>query len=130
MRIALQLAGIGQIILALASPALPRILRWREQTRRLEPLTRHVFWTYAGYILATNLCFGLLSLLAPGWLLDGAPLATAVAAYITLYWGARLVLQLVFRKHAPAGLPYRLADGAVLVLFLYLTVVYATVALR
>jgi len=54
----LTLAGIGQVMLAAVSPLIPLVLRWREQTARLDMLTRQVFWTYAGYILVINLCFG------------------------------------------------------------------------
>ena len=45
-------------MLAAVSPLIPFVLRWREQTARLDTLTRQVFWTYAGYILVINLCFG------------------------------------------------------------------------
>ena len=57
-------AGVGQLILCSASLAIPRVLRWPEDLARLRPLTRQVFWTYAGYIWATNLSFGLISTLA------------------------------------------------------------------
>ena len=54
-------AGVGQLILISAGLAIPRVLRWPEDVARLRPLTRQVFWTYAGYIWATNLSFGLVS---------------------------------------------------------------------
>src|SRR5436190_13164861 len=87
------LAGIGQLLLAGASLALPRVLHWHEQTAKLRPLTRQIFWTYAAYIWTTNVSFGLLSVIGPDWLLDQSPLAVAVTGFITLYWGARLVIQ-------------------------------------
>jgi len=43
-------AGVGQLALIVASLAIPRVLRWREETAKLRPLTRQVFWTYAIYI--------------------------------------------------------------------------------
>ena len=46
----IQLAGGIQLAIALASLAIPGQLGWREETRRLTPLTREVFWTYAAYI--------------------------------------------------------------------------------
>lgn len=123
----LMLAGCGQIGLALGSLALPRILRWREDTSRLRPLTREVFWTYAAYIWVTNLCFGIISLAAPEWLLDGTPLARAVSAYIAAYWGARLLLQLFVldRSGAPAGLVFRVAHWGLSALFASWTATYA-----
>ena len=56
------LAAIGQLVLIVASLAIPRVLGWRAETAKLRPLTRQVFWTYAAYIWATNLSFGLVSL--------------------------------------------------------------------
>jgi hypothetical protein len=120
------LAGVGQIVLALASLAIPRVLRFEEETAKLRPLLREMFWTYAGYILCTNLSFGLLSALAPGWLLDGSPLAAAVTGYIALYWGARVVIQFAYfdRSDAPPGAHVRLAEAGLVALFVYLTTVY------
>src|SRR5678815_5426572 len=92
LRMLVFLAGVGQIVLALASLAFPRVLRFREETAKLRPLLREMFWTYAGYILCINLSFGLLSAFRPGWILDGSPLAAAVTGFITTYWGARLFI--------------------------------------
>jgi hypothetical protein len=127
LRALVLLAGVGQIVLALASLAIPRVLRFREETAKLRPLLREMFWTYAGYILCTNLSIGLLSALAPEWLLDGSPLAAAVTAYITVYWAARVVIQFVYfdRSDAPPGPHVRLAEALLVALFLYLTAVYA-----
>lgn len=125
------LAGLGQLALALGSLAIPRVLRWREDTGKLRPLTRQVFWTYAAYIWATNVCFGLLAVFAPGWLLDGSPLARAVAAYTALYWGARVGVQFCYfdRSDAPPGRLTTLGELALVALFCCLTVVYGAVAL-
>jgi hypothetical protein len=122
----LVLAGMGQLLLAFGSLAIPRILAWKEDTSRLRPLTRQVFWTYAGYIWATNVAFGLVSVAAPHWLLDGSGLARAVTGYVTLYWGARLCVQLFYfdRSSAPAGALYRAAEALLVGLFVFLTAVY------
>jgi hypothetical protein len=119
-------AGLGQLGLAIGSLALPRMLRWADDTARLRPLTRQVFWTYAAYIWTTNVGFGLLSTFAPGLLLDRSPLARLVCAYITAYWGARLVLQFVYfdRSSAPAGALFKVAETALVILFAFLTAVY------
>ncbi len=76
METIVRLAGAGQLLLAAVSLTVPRTLGWREETAKLRPLTRHVFWTYAAYIFIAHVCFGLLSALAPRLLLDGSPLAT------------------------------------------------------
>lgn len=126
LRTLIFLAGVGQIVLALASLAIPRVLRFEEETAKLRPLLRQMFWTYAGYILCTNLSFGLLSALAPAWLLDGSPLAAAVTGFIAVYWGARVVIQFAYfdRSDAPPGAHVRLAEAALVLLFVSLTSIY------
>ena len=130
MKTLLVLAGIGQLALALASLAIPRVLRWREETAKLRPLTRQVFWTYAAYIFSFHVAFGLLSALAPDRLLDRTPLARMVAGFIALYWGVRLALQLFCfdRSERPPGPLGVLAEAALTALFVGLTIVYALVA--
>jgi hypothetical protein len=123
-------AGLGQIILISASLAIPRTLGWRAETAKLRPLTRQVFWTYAGYIWFTNLCFGLLSTFAPAWLLDRSPLAGVVAGFIATYWAARVVIQFTCfdRTDVPPGRWVRVAEAALVGLFVYLTLVYGLAA--
>jgi hypothetical protein len=130
MKALLMLAGLGQLVLAVGSLTLPRILRWSEDTAKLRPLTRQVFWTYAAYIWATNICFGVVSTFAPEWLLDRSPLARVVAAYITAYWGARVLVQVFYfdRSAAPPGASYKVAEVALVGLFLFLTAVYGYAA--
>jgi hypothetical protein len=126
------LAGIGQLGLALGSLALPRVLDWKADTAKLVPLTRKVFWTYAAYIWVTNVCFGVLSVIAPGALLEGSMLSRAVAGYITVYWGARVLVQLFYfdRADAPSGLRYRVAEAALTLFFVGLTVAYGYATLH
>ncbi len=123
-------AGIGQLLLVAASPAIPRILDWPEDTRKLRPLTREVFWTWAGYVWLTHFAFGLLSVAAPGLLLDGTPLAALVSGFIGTWWGARLLLQFTYmdRKSAPPGLHTTLAEAGLVSLFLGNAAIYGTVA--
>jgi hypothetical protein len=124
---AVRLAGLGQLLLAAASTAIPRVLRWRQETAALRPLVRQLFWIYAAYILGFHIAFGLLSTLSPEWLLDGSGLATAVSGFIAFYWGARLVLQFTYldRSDAPAGRWFRAAEAALVLLFVGLAATYA-----
>ncbi len=126
LKVLLMLAGVGQLVLAVGSLALPRILRWREDTARLRPLTRQVFWTYASYIWVTNVCFGLVSVFMPEQLLDSSPLARGVTGYITVYWASRVLVQFFYfdRSEAPPGAFYKWAEVALVGLFLFLTAVY------
>jgi hypothetical protein len=119
-------SGVGQLALVLASLAIPLVLGWRDQTAALRPLLRQLFWTYAAYIWFTNLCFGLLSALAPHLLLDRSPLAGVVTSFMAVYWGARLTIQFAYfdRSDAPGGLAVRLAEVALVGLFTFLALVY------
>lgn len=131
MTLLLVLAGLGQLALAAGSAAIPIVLRWREDTAKLRPLTRQVFWTYAGYIWTTNVAFGLLSTFAPRLLRDGSALARIVASYIFLYWAARIVIQFTYfdRTDAPPGRLTQFGEVALVGLFVYLTLVYGALAL-
>lgn len=122
----LVVAGSGQLALAGASLAIPGVLGWRRETAKLTPLTRQVFWLFAVYIWGFNVSFGLVSVLDPGWLVDGTPLASAVCGFIAVFWGARLAAQFVWfdREAIPEGVRYRLAEAALVALFLFLVVVY------
>lgn len=120
------LAGIGQLLLICASLAIPRVLKWKEDTAKLRPLTRQVFWTYAVYIWSINLAFGLVSL-KPAWLLDGSPLAACVTGLMAAYWIGRVLIQFFYfdRTDAPSGLHVKLAEIALVGLFVYLSLTYA-----
>jgi len=123
-----RLAGLGQLALAAASTAIPFVLRWRAETAALRPLLRQLFWIYAGYILGFHVAFGLLSLLAPAWLLDGSGLAAAVSGFIATYWSVRLVLQFTYldRSDAPRGPWFTAAEVALVSLFVCLSGTYTS----
>jgi hypothetical protein len=132
METTLRIAGLGQLALALASLAIPRVLGWREETAKLRPLTRQVFWTYAAYIWIFNVSFGVVSTATPGWLLDGTPLARAVCGFIGAYWAARVGIQFFYfdRGELAGRTSTRLAEHALVGLFVGLVAVYAAAALR
>ncbi len=125
-------AGVAQLILVVASLAIPRLLGWRGDLAKLRPLTRQVFWTYAGYIWVTNLSFGLLSTMAPRLLLDRSPLAGFVCGFIAVYWAARVVIQFAYfdRTEVPEGLFFVVGETALVTLFASLTIVYGGLVAR
>lgn len=129
---ALILAGLAQIAIALTSLAIPRLLGWRDETKRLQPLTRHVFWTYSAYIFATNLAFGILTVAAPASLLDGSTLAAAVTGFIALYWATRVILQFaLYDRTATAGQPlFKVAEVLYVAGFSFIAVTNAAAALH
>lgn len=126
-----RLAGIGQLVLVAASPAIPRTLGWREElARSVRPLTRQLFWTWATYVWLTHLAFGLLSTFGAPLLVARTPLAGLVCGFIATWWAARLVIQFTYfdRSAAPPGRLYKLAEPALVALFAGLAAVYATAA--
>jgi len=119
-------AGVAQLALALTSSAVPVVLGWREETAKLKPLTRHIFWTYAGYIFCAHIAFGLVSALAPDALLDSSTLAACVTGFIAAWWGARLTLQFAAldRSARPPGAVYVLLELLLVSGFVFFTGVY------
>ena len=130
LRVLLTIAGAGQLVLCVASLAIPSVLGWRTELRALTPMTRQVFWTYAAYVCGAHLAFGLLSLLAPDRLLDGSMLARAVAGFIAVWWGVRLLV-VIFgceRRELPDRPSVHWAHRVLLLLFTSLTVGYGFIA--
>jgi hypothetical protein len=122
-----RLAGAGQLVLVAASLAIPRVLGWREEvSRSLRPLTRQVFWTWGGYIWTCHMAFGFLSTFGASMLADGRPLSRLVCAFIATWWSARIVIQFVYfdRSAAPPGRLYKLAEPALVLLFVSLASIY------
>ena len=126
MKTLVMIAGAGLLFMVIATMAAPKVLKWKEDTAKLRPLTRQIFWTYMNYIFVTNLCIGLLSLCAPELLLRDDPLTTLVAGYIFVYWGARLVLQFTYmdKSDKPPGLFFKFCEYGFNTLFVYFAMVY------
>ena len=126
LRTVILLAGVGQLVIVVGSLAIPIVLKWKADVAKLRPLTQQVFWTYAGYIWATNLCFGLISVTGPDLLIEGTPLAAAVTGFITLYWAARIIIQFTYfdRSDAPSGAFFVFAEMVLVGLFVFFTATY------
>lgn len=120
------LAGLGQIGLVAGSLVIPKILKWKDELNKVQPLIKQIFWTYAGYILVTNFCFGLISVFATNTLIDKSILATAVTGFIALYWFSRIAIQFFYfdRKNFPDGKILLLGEVLLIALFVFLTLVY------
>jgi hypothetical protein len=122
-----RLAGIAQLSLCLIAAFIPKILDLPADVARLRPVTRHLFWTYAAYIMAINLAMGLVSSIRPDLLTDRAPLAGLLAGFIAFYWTMRMLVQFFCFTRDAAGTQvryYRLADLGLKLLFMSLTGVY------
>jgi hypothetical protein len=129
---ALILGGLGNLAIALSSLALPRLLGWRQELAGLRPLTRNLFWTYAGYTFGIHVWFGVVSIVAADDLLAGSTLARLVAGFIALYWGVRVIGQFAWydRTVREERLLFKIGEAGYVTLFVLLTLIYGAVALR
>ena len=128
LKILILWCGIGHILLTFGSLIIPKVLNWRKGLECLQPLLRQMFWTYAGYILAINFGFGLVSIMGAAELTNHSFLAKAVSLFIGLYWLARVLIQFFYfdRSDAPKGWIFTLGEFGLVSLFIIFTLVYFT----
>jgi hypothetical protein len=122
----IRLAGLGQIVLALGSLAVPNVLRWRAELAKVQPLIKQMFWVYAAYIFVINLSFGLLSLFDSQDLQNGSAMAMLITGFIALYWISRVLIQFFYfdRTNFPAGGWHRAAEVLLVAAFVFFSLVY------
>ncbi|MGJ8656789.1 MAG: hypothetical protein ACSHX6_10095 [Akkermansiaceae bacterium] len=126
LTVALKLAGIGQLVLVLASVAIPRCLDWKGGLAGLQPLLRQMFWTYAVYISVMHVFFGVVSLFATEELLGGGFVMTALCLLIFGWWFARILIQFFYfdKTGLPESVFNRVAEVGLVMLFGFLAGVY------
>jgi hypothetical protein len=127
LRSLILLCGIGHIALGLGSLAIPKLLNWNKSLSGVPTLIRQMFWVYAGYILAINFFFGVISILFVDELLSGRPLPNSILALIALYWFARVIIQFTYfdRKDIPAKGIFLFGEIALNILFVAFTGIYS-----
>jgi hypothetical protein len=119
-------AGMAHFPLCLATLYVPVALNWRTNLAVLQPLLRQMFWTYAGYILVINCCFGVVSTAATTELLNGSFLAKSITLFIAFYWIVRVGIQFFYfdRTHAPKGPLYVTGEILLVSCFIAFSIVY------
>jgi hypothetical protein len=127
----LKLAGVLQIALSIGSLAIPKLLNWKTELSRVSTIIAQMFWIYAGYILVINFSFGLISFFGAEELVSKTFLAKAISLLIFLYWLARIIIQFFYfdTKSAPQGRIYKLGEVALVILFVFFTIVYGWASL-
>ena len=128
----IQLAGLLHFGILIASALVPGVLNWREELRRLSPLTRHLIWTHGVFIVITIIAFGALALINSASLATGNLLARSVCGFIAIFWGARLVLQFALFDPKPYLTRPILTIGyhGLTVVFTFLTATFGYAALH
>ena len=88
--------GVLHFFTLIASAMVPKTLDWKGELAKLMPFLRTLFWVYGAFIVLTILAFGLLSVLHYRELGSDnpTPLARSLCAFIAIFWGVRLVVQL------------------------------------
>jgi hypothetical protein len=125
--LALWLAGIGHFCLLGASFQVPARLGWKEDLAQLRPFNRKLMWTYGAFTVLTIVAFGILTLTLHNEFLKGDRAAIGLAAFIAVYWTARIVVDAVYFKHGdwPSGRSFVLGHVVLTGLFIALASTYA-----
>ncbi len=77
----------------IASVAVPQVLDWKGELRKLDRLSRQLIWVHGLFIVLTIVGFGALTLSLSTELAAGTPLARGVCLFIAIFWTARLLIQ-------------------------------------
>lgn len=131
LELLLRLAGLIQFAILSASALTPRVLDWRTNLAPLDPFIRRLFWTYGAFIVLVIVSFGTLTLLDARAMAAGEPVARSLAAFIGIFWLARLLVQL-FVFDCRAFLTTRLLKAGyhcLTLAFVSLTLIYGWAAL-
>ena len=126
------IGGVLHFFTLIASAMVPKTLDWKGELAKLMPFLRTLFWVYGAFIVLTIFAFGLLSVLYPKELASGAGLARGLCAFIAIFWGVRLVVQL-FVFDASEFLTtwyFKLGYHVLTVTFIYQTAAYGYCAFK
>lgn len=124
----LQVAGTALILLALLHAAFPRRFNWHEETARLSPLNRQIFFVHSFFIALTLAIFGALSFVIAASLAAPSAVSRTVLAGFVVFWTLRLATQLfVYDASLWRGDRFNTAVHVVFAAFwTYLVSVYGT----
>lgn len=127
----LLLGGVCHFGILVASAMVPRVLAWRDELRKLCPLSRHLVWTHGAFIVLVIAAFGVISVAGAADLAAGTRLARLVCGFIAAFWLARLAIQLFLFDPKPFLKSAWLKVGyhGLTAVFTYLGFVYAAAAL-
>ena len=128
--LAVWLAGAGHFVLLVVSGQVPGRLGWRTDLAELTDFNRRFVWVAGGFLVFTYLGFGVLTLVLHDEMVRGDRSAVALAAFIGLYWLARVAIDVTAFRNAPwpPGILFRLGHAALVALFGYFAAVYLALA--
>ena len=128
----LRLAGLGHFAILTASALVPKVLDWKTALKPLSQFLRTLFWVYGVFIVLTIFGMGALTLFNAHAMASGDPVARSLAAFIAVFWGARLFVQLFIFDSRPylTNIWLKLGDHMLTVAFIFLTLIYAISAFK
>ena len=120
--LALWLAGIGHFVILIASFQVPSRLGWKDDLAKLTPFNRKLMWVHGGFAVLTIIAFGVLTLALHSEMLRGDRAALGLAAFIGIYWAARVLVDFVYYDHEdwPRGQGFVVGHILLTSLFVYL----------
>ena len=128
----LLLAGAGHFGILIASALTPRVLDWKAALKPLPDFLRTLFWVYGVFIVLTIAGMGTLTLLNAKAMATGEPVARSLAAFIAVFWSARLFVQFFIFDARPylTNVWLKLGNHLLTVAFFFFMTVYAAAALH
>ena len=122
------IAGVLQLLVASANVVAFGKFRYLEHLRNIPLVMRQVFLVQNAYLMLVQGGFALLCFFFAGELTSGRPLGLALAGFLTVFWGSRVLLQMFYydrelrRTNRFFDLLFLAGDG-------YLAVVFALAGL-
>jgi len=118
------LAGLLHFALLPVSFSVPLVLDWKRELAPLSAFNRRIVWVHGAFIVLVIVGFGALTLV------ERASMSPGLAAFIGLFWLARLGVQLFYYKPSewppgPLSVAGRLATSA---LFAFWSALYLSLA--
>lgn len=118
----LWLAGAGHFLILFASFQVPARLGWKENLNCLTPFNRKFVWVQSSFTVLTIIAFGTLTLVLHRELLRGDRAAMGLAAFIAVYWTARILVDAFYFSHEdwPKGTMFVVGHILLTALFCFL----------
>ncbi len=122
----LWLAGLGHFVILIASSQVPYRLGWKQDLQQLMPFNRKLLWVQSGFTVITIVAFGTLTFVLHMELLRGDRAAMGLAAFIGIYWTARVLVDAFYFSHEdwPKGKQFAVGHALLTALFCSLATSY------
>jgi len=124
--LALWVAGVGHLCILAASFQVPHRLGWKQDLAKLTAFNRKLMWTYGAFTVLTIIAFGILTLVLHNEMLRGDKAALAIAAFIGIFWSARVGVDMFYFDHRdwPRGRMFVIGHWLLTFLFVCLAATY------